>query len=277
MNIVRSKLIITDNIKREADKKRQLVLAIQKKRQELTRLIVKVEMLRVSLQLAENEYTVKVGSLFLKDNHLDLEIIRLRNILHLMNKGLTQEKAVEQIAKTYYSQQIELEEERVKVRREQEIYNKREEKILKPNEDIKKLWKKLISRFHPDLVQNNQEKLKRDKIMKLINRAYHECDFDQLKKIDRENLPQKENTVDNLEEILESVIYDIAQQSKSYRELESSQWYKWMQKINAGKKRNINIFEGIEKQLLRDISTKISILNGLKSQITKKGIIDPSK
>lgn len=270
-------LLVTNSSKTENDKRRQLILTIKKKRKELRDLIVKVEMLKVSLQLTENEYTVKVGSLFLKDNHLDLEIIRLRNILHLMEEGLTQKQAIDQIAKTYYAKQLELEEEKIKVRREEELFHKREEKVLKPSEDIKKLWKKLISRFHPDLVQDNQEKIKRDKIMKLINRAYQECDYDQLMKIDRENLPKEENTIDNLEEILESVLYDIAQQSKSYRELESSQWYKWMQKINAGKKRNINIFEGIEKQLLRDISTKISILNGLKSQITKKGIIDPSK
>lgn len=270
-------LLVTNSSKTENDKRRQLILTIKKKRKELRDLIVKVEMLKVSLQLTENEYTVKVGSLFLKDNHLDLEIIRLRNILHLMEEGLTQKQAIDQIAKTYYAKQLELEEEKIKVRREEELFHKREEKVLKPSEDIKKLWKKLISRFHPDLVQDNQEKIKRDKIMKLINRAYQECDYDQLMKIDRENLPKEENTIDNLEEILESVLYDIAQQSKSYRELESSQWYKWMQKINAGKKRNINIFEGIEKQLLRDISTKISILNGLKSQITKKGIINPSK
>ncbi len=257
--------------KKEAAKKKKLLLIIQKKRIQLQEAVIKTETLRVSLEMAKQEYMVKVGSLFLKDNHLDLEIIRYKNILKLMEEGSTYDQAVEELADTFYAQQIEIEREQRKIKEEEQIMLKREEHATDENDgDIKKLWKKLIARFHPDLVQDVEEKKKRDTVMKQINRAYQEWDFDQLVKIDKDNMAHQETSIDNLEDILLMIMNDIEKQKEEYRELKGSEWFDWMERIERAKKKAINIFAETERMLLDDIVVKYDILNAIKAQIREK-------
>jgi hypothetical protein len=255
---------------REAAKKKRLLTSIQKKRSLLKQLVIKTETLRVGLEMAKQEYMVKVGSLFLKDNHLELEIIRYRNILHLMEEGKTYDEAVEELAQTFYAQQIAFEREQSKIKEDEQIMNKREENSAVERFDIKKLWKRLIAKFHPDLVQDPQEKKKRDAIMKRINIAYQEGDYDQLAKIEKDNLDHTETTVTNLEEILVQLIADIERQKEEFSSLKQSEWYGWMEKIERAKKKKENIFASTERMLLDDIVAKYDVLNALKEQIKAK-------
>ena len=261
--------LIISNTKEE-QKRKQLVVVIRKKRTELKQLILKTEMLRVNLDMARQEYMVKIGSLFLKDNTLDLEIIRLRNILHLMQEGLTHDEAVEKLSRTYYAEQLKFEEERAKIKYEEEIYIKREEHSKRITVDLKKLWKKLISKFHPDLTQNQAEKKKRTTIMIEINKAYEEADYERLQKIEKEHTAPKEATIENLEEILLTFLKEIDEQVQLFAELEKSEWYDWMIKIEIAKKRDKDIFADTERRLLDDIVAKLDLIKSLKSQMQER-------
>lgn len=255
---------------KEERKKQKLREVIKKKQATLEKLVIKTETLKMNLDIARQEYMVKVGSLFLKDNQLDLEIIQLKNILNLMEKGFSHSSAVDQITGTYYAEQLELEREQERIRIEEEMYQKRETRKDKPGEDIKKLWKRLIAKFHPDLVQDTEEKKKRDEIMKKINHAYQESDYDQLLRIDQENLSDHEQTVGNLEEILIRLMKETLQQEELYKNLRKSEWYDWMIRIEKAKKKSVNIFAETEKQLLNDIVAKMDLIKNLKEQIEKK-------
>lgn len=255
---------------RDEKRKKRLQETIQRKRIALEQLVIKVELLKNSLEMTKQEYMVKVGNLFNKDNQLDLEIIQLRNILHLMEQGKTHEQAVNEIAQTYYAEQLDLEREQERIRIEEEIYKKRESHHEEPIGTIKKLWKKLIAKFHPDLVQDPDEKQRRDTIMKKINRAFQEGDYEQLKRIDQENLEENEQTVGTLEEILIRILREIMQQEEQYKSLKKSEWYDWMKKIDRAKKKNINIFADTEKHLLNDIVAKFEVIKDLKKQIETK-------
>lgn len=256
---------------KEEKKKQRLRALIQRKQALLENLVIKTEMLRVNLEIAKQEYMVKVGSLFLKDNQLDLEIIRLKNILQLMEKGFTYDNAVSHIAKTYYAEQIELEREQERMQQEEEIFKKREANDTHPNGNSKKLWKKLIAKFHPDLVQDPKEKQKREAIMKQVNRAYQEGDFEKLLRIDQDNLSEHEQTVDTLEDILLRIIKNIMRQNTFYKSLKTSEWYDWMIKIERAKRKQSNIFAETERQLLNDIVAKLELIKDLKKQIETKG------
>jgi|SRR6185369_16868810 len=269
MTISQPQLSIIPSSKKEELKKNRLRAVIQKKRALLQTLVVKTEMLRINLEMAKQEYMVKVGNLFLKDSHLDLEIIRLKNLLHLMKEGLSYDEAVAKVTQTYYAQQLELELEQKRMQEEEALFQKREEQFSKVTGDIKKVWKKLIAKFHPDLVQDPQEKQKRDTIMKQINRAYQEGDYDKLVKIQEEQVADHELTVDNLEEILIKVLNEIMQQNTEYADLKKSEWYFWMIKIDRAKKKNINIFVDTERQLLNDIVVKLDIIKELKAQMAQ--------
>lgn len=255
---------------KETQKRKQLFSVIRKKRTELKRVILQNEMLRVNLDMARQEYMVKVGSLFLKDNTLDLEIIRLQNILRLMEEGETYDKAVEKIARTYYAEQLEIEREQEKLKFEEEIYIKREEHRPLITTDLKKLWKRLIAKFHPDLTQNPTEKHKRNTVMKQINRAYEEGDYEKLLKIEKEHTATRETSIESLEEMLLTLMKEIDEQITAYAELKMSEWYEWMIKIDNAKKRDKDIFADTERRLLDDIVSKFELIKLLKTEINER-------
>lgn len=255
---------------KDTKKRKQLQAVIRKKRAELKQLILKTETLRVNLDMARQEYMVQVGSLFLKDNTLDLEVIRLRNVLHLMGEGLTYDEAAEKLSKTYYAEQLMFEETKAKIKHEEEIYIKREEKAPIITPSLKKLWKKLISKFHPDLTQNPIEKKKRTEIMIQINRAYEEGDYEQLEKIEKEHAASRETTIENLEEMLLALMKEIDDQAQTFAELQKSEWYDWMIKIENAKKKHKDIFADTEKRLLDDIVAKLDLIKSLKMQMQEK-------
>jgi hypothetical protein len=266
-NISRSLTISTT---KETTKRKQLLGVIKKKRIALKQLILKNEMLRVNLDMARQEYMVKVGSLFLKDNTLDLEIIRLRNILHLMEQGISYNDAVEELSQTYYAEQLQFEKEKEKIRFEEEIFMKREEHKPLITSDLKKLWKRLIAKFHPDLTQNLTEKNKRNTIMKQINKAYEEGDYDQLLRIEKEHAATRETSIESLEEILLTLMKDIDEQVQMYHELKQSEWHDWMIKIDYAKRRDKDIFADTERRLLDDIVAKFDVIKSLKNEIQSK-------
>lgn len=250
------------------NKKKKLSAVINKKRGLLKELIAKSEMLKVSLDMAKHEYMVRVGSLFLKDNQLELEIICLNNVLQLMHQGYSREEAELKISKNFYAQKADIEEEREEILEEEKIIKKREENTLVPQEKVKEVWKRLVFRFHPDLIQDPLEKQKRETIMTQINLAYQENDFDRLVRIEKENGVTSEMTVSNLEELLAILTEEIRQQKLSFLELKKSEWYEWMLKIEYAKKKSINIFADTEKRLLNDIVAKFDAIKKLKSKIS---------
>ncbi len=262
-----STIIISQN--KDNTKKQRLQTVIQKKRTLLQELVAKTEMLKINLEMARQEYMVKVGGLFIKDNQLDFEIIRLRNILHLIREGYTYDQAADKIAQSYYSQQIEedLKREQEELDKAEKIYQNQEEHSAQSPEELKKLWKKLIVKFHPDLIQDPNEKKKRDTIMKQINRAYQERDYEQLVKIEQNNSIVQELTIDNLGEMLAGLLSEIIKQKEIYSDLKNSEWYDWMLKIEKAKKKSQNIFAETERRLLNDIVAKLDLIQTLKSQI----------
>lgn len=266
-NMAKKSLVNAPSLNKENLKKKKLREILQKKRLLLQGLVTKTEMLKVNLDMAKQEYMVSIGSLFIKDNQLDFEIIRLKNILQLMGQGYSQDEAEKKIAQNYYAQQEEIEDEQEELWQEEKIVNKREERNTGLNNKLKEIWKKLIVKFHPDLIQDLKEKQKCEEIMKQINRAYQEGDYDRLVKIEQENSVVADMTIDNLEEMLVRLSEEIRQQKLLLSALKRSEWYDWMVKIEKAKKRSINIFADTEKRLLNDIVAKFEKIRELKLQI----------
>jgi hypothetical protein len=260
-------IIIIPSQKKDHLKKNRLHAVIQKKRVLLQELVARTEMLKVNLEIAKQEYMVRIGSLFLKDSQLDFEIIRLKNILLLIDKGYTFDEAASKIAKSYYAQQLEFEREQEQLRYEEKVYQKQKEQTVQSINDLKQIWKRLIVKFHPDLIQDQSEKKKREAIMKQINRAYQEGNYDQLVKIEHENMVVQEMTIDNLEDILTRILNEITEQNEVYSVLKKSEWYAWMIKIEKAKKKSIDIFAETERRLLDDIVAKFAIIKKLSLKI----------
>lgn len=268
------KALIRTRQPKEETVKKQLQKAILRKKNRLKILTAKVEMLRVELELVKHEYDVRIGRLYLKDNHLDIEILRYKHIKKLMESGLTFDEAALQIEQNFFYDETDMKHREEEINIEEEILSHRKEVDDPLKEQIKKLWKKLIFQFHPDLVSDTDEKRRREDIMKKINLAYKENDYDLLRHYENELHTENfhESTIERLEQILidvENYIIAVAQQ---YRELKESEWYSWKKNIEKAKRKNVDVFKDLEKDLLDDIVKKIAILNALKKDIQSENI-----
>ncbi len=257
-------------VTQEEKKKNDLQILIKKNRDKLVKLVTKCEMLKVELEMVQQEYTVRVGQLFHKSGQQDLDIIYYKNLISLMHEGRSYDEAVTELEDTYYARQRKLDEEREQMERAKEIYEKR----IRANEitedmSIKELWKQLVSKFHPDLVQDEQEKKRREEIMKKLNQAYEEQNVEILKSLERDAIIENTHdvTIDKLTDILIRTENQIIEQQALYLDLRNSEWYRWKLNIAKAKTKKIDIFRDLERSLLDEIVKKIEVLKFLLEKI----------
>lgn len=240
----------------EEEQKVLLQKRITQVKKRLTVLIDKLEELKIDLALIEEEYAHRVGRLYRKDNLLDLEILRYRKINELMDKGMSYEDAIMEVDKSSHDEDFGDLEEYMDI-------PETEEPTTEEENDIKKLWKKLVHKFHPDLAQSEVEKESRDIIMKKINIAYANKDYETLKNIQEKELV--EDKADGTKERLEKLYVDmenaIVRSKTQLQELRSSEWFSWTKKSREEKER---LFKDMEQKIAEDVMVKEVMLRSLK-------------
>lgn len=254
---------------KQDDEQKLLQKIIRKKRAQLIKITEKFEMLKSELEMVKYDYDIRIGGLYLKDNQLDLEIIQYKNIQRLMEEGLSYADAYKKVEDTYYSEQIRLDKEQEAIDEERQVLEGREEVSEDVEQDMRKLWKKLIAKYHPDLVINEKEKERRENIMKNINKAYSENNYEALKLFESQLHIEHFSalSMDILEATVVELEKSIVKAEKKYEELLYSQWYSMKIRLDQARKKGIDIFRGLEKSLLDDILRKIDILKKLKKEM----------
>ncbi len=252
---------------REEKIKKQLQQSIFRKRKVLEEWMEKVETLKMELELIKNEYTVRIGYLLLKDNQMDLEIIQYKNLKRLMDEGMTYEEAVKAEEDKFYNEILRMQKEQEKIEEEKSFFEKRQELPEEIQEDIKVLWKKLIRKFHPDLVANSQEKEVRERLMKQVNKAYTEGDIEALRQLENNMDVEsaQEASAQRLEEVLVQTENLIQKTKEDFKDLRESEWYAWKKKIEKSK--GLDVFAELEKKLLDDVVNKITLLRDLRKEV----------
>lgn len=240
----------------EGEQKRLLQKRIAQVKKRLMVLIDKLEQLKIDLALIEEEYAHRVGRLYRKDNLLDLEILRYRKINELMDKGMSYEDAVMAVDKLSHDEDFEDLGEYMDIPEVSEPTTEEEN-------DIKKLWKKLVHKFHPDLSQNEKEKENRDAIMKKINIAYANKDYETLKNIQEKELVEEggNGTIEHLEKLYVDMQNAIVRSREQIKELRKSEWFSWTKKSREEKER---LFKEMEDKIAEDVVIKEVMLRSLK-------------
>src|SRR5271166_1877545 len=77
--------------------------SIRRKRQKLQLLMEKVELLKMELDGIQHIYNARIGWLYIKDNKLDLEIIKYKTITDFVSQGLSLAEAIKKVENSYYS------------------------------------------------------------------------------------------------------------------------------------------------------------------------------
>lgn len=263
-------LQITVNMTEEKIKK-TLQQSIEKKRKKLTTLTQKLEKLTQELDAVKHEYELRIGKLYAKDNELDIEIIKHRNIFRLVQEGNSLEDAQKELDEFWFNnitKEKELNYETIDEDQGDSFTN--QARIYDSNQDeLKKLWKKLILEFHPDLITNPKEKTKREGIMKKINKAYKDKNLEALRLLESKLFIEEAepSSTDQLEYMLVEIENLIIGLTKQYMSLRVSEWFVWKIRLKKAEKEQKDIFAELEKSLIEDIVSKTKILSNIKSQL----------
>ena len=208
---------------------------------------------------AQHEYLSRVGSLYYELDLLDRKIKWYQQIEELVKSGATFTEA-ERIMELMKKQNEDA---------ETDNFSDSESRMgissLSMNQDsgkeLKVLYRKLVSQYHPDLVTDKKAKLAREKIMKKIIQAYNQQDLGRLERIADETAPDhRELSTRQLITKLERINDQVNELNKQYSDLIKSEWNKIRLRLIMGLKDNRDVLREIKIQLLADLSYKKSVI-----------------
>jgi hypothetical protein len=270
MNNTKLSVIAT---KSDEKKKSSLIKSLAKRKKVLMQITASVEMLRMDLDIVKREYDVRIGKLYLKDDQLDLEIMRYNRIRSLLEEGKSYEAALKEINELYDEEKTIFQMKFEEIAQEELEVAKRKHVPQIEELDIKKLWKKLLFQLHPDLTPNSDEKKQREKIMRKINIAYAQNDYESLKSIENQHYIDDPDTssIETLENSLVAIENAIIMLEQEWKDLRESEWFMWKKKSEYAKRKNVDLFKELEEKLLDDIARKIKIVHAFRDEFDKKG------
>jgi len=254
-------LVKTNNSKDSKKNKilRQKAKALQK---ELFILTDKLEGLKIDLIIIKQEYSIRIGRIYLKINELDLEILKFKKIEDSLKKNIPIEEAEKIIDESLKFHKKTIKEEYSRINKEKKFDEKRKVIFEKERNELKKLWRQLVHKYHPDLARNEEDRKKREEIMKKINKAYSDGGLEALKTINQEYFEDIEIISS---EFLKTKVLNlestIAKIKKEYLQLKKSEWYILKRNIENVKNKGRDLFLELEKKLFKDIAAKETIIN----------------
>jgi len=257
-----TKIIKSDTSLDEPLEKRKLEKAISGKEKILNNLIDEIEQLKIDLTIVKQEYEIKVGRLYLKLNEVDLEILKFKKIEDLINKGFSFEEAQKVVEETLKKRREQIREEYKKFDEEEKKVEGRETISEEDKVELKRLWRKLAHKFHPDKTNGNEE------MMKKINKAYAEDDLEMPYAIDQNEIGAdiEAKTIEALKNKLARLEKSIVKINQEFKQLKRSEWFILKENIEKSKKQKRDILSELADKVLTDIAKKESQLDEIKKK-----------
>lgn len=256
-NITKSNSALDDPLE-----KRELEKAISEKERKLNALIDEIEQLKIDLTVVKQEYDVKVGRLYLKLDEADLEILKFKKIEDLISKGFSFEEAQKIVEETLRKRREQIEEEYKKLDDEEKDIKSRKDISEEDEAELKKLWRKLAHKYHPDKANGNEE------MMKKINKAYAGGDLETLHAIDQDEIGAdiEAKTIEALKNKLAGLEKSINKISQEFEQLMRSEWYVLKENVDKAKKQKRDILSVLADKVLTDIAKKENQVSELKKK-----------
>ncbi len=237
---------------------RNLRTQIRERKSELERAVSHLEELKLELIIVQREYESRVEPLVIETELLDERIFELKKVHDLLCKGenlenarrIVRERGAEREAKE--RKRLDSEENPAVSGREstKDRQKKKDESGIVSSPELKKLWRELAYRFHPDLTQNAEEKLEREAMMKRLNDAYQRGDVVQMRELAATGCcitPVKSggNETELAEQLLDldEALRRLTQRLLAFRR---SPWYGMRLKLRRGKREQLDYFSELE-------------------------------
>ena len=266
-----TKLAIANNSPEESEERTILHHKVLELKIDLLVLTEKVEQLKIDLVVIKQEYDIRIGRLYLRIDELDLEILKFKKIEDLLKRNISLKEAKKIVEESLKVRQKTIDEGYAKLDGEEEKVEKRKNIPESEKDELKKLWRSLAHKYHPDLARNDEDRKKYDEIMKKINKAYADGDLEALKAIEQEHIEDSDSvSAELLKTKLQDIESAIVRLKKEYSMLKKSEWQVWKNNIEEAKKQGRDLLVELEQKLLQDISAKEVILKDYQKQYESK-------
>ena len=240
--------------------KKNLERAIAEKEKQLAEILEHTEKIKVDLSVTKYEYDIKIGRLYLKLDEIELEILKLKKIGDLIDQGLSFEEAKKKIDESLQKRKEHIEEEYKKLEDEEKNIKGKKQVSAYELEEIKRLYRKLAHKFHPDLNKGD------DGMMKKVNEAYAGNDLESLRAIDESRFNEDTviRTIDKLKEKLTKLEAAVVKANQQYILLKKSEWFVLKENIESALVQKRNLLHELADKVLTEIAKKQNQLADLQ-------------
>lgn len=262
---------------------------LSEKEKKVSDLSIQIQNLKIALNLFLGEYNSKVGVLYISLDKIKLRIKEYQSRINLAKGKKLSPDDLNNIEKevrgNFFQERSKIDNLESETSDSSEEYDKNlekeKEKYLdrKSLEKLKKLYRKLALRFHPDRAKNVKQRKEFEKIFPEINEAYQNGDLDTLKKYmkqaEREEQIAKEAPEEKLVRLrkdYEIILVIILKIQRELEDLKTSETYKLKKKIDQAKEKERDLIQELATTINLKISENQKILDKLIAQY--KEIID---
>ena len=159
----------------------RLLQAIEEKREQVEELTVSKEKLKAEVDLFQHRYNAHIGRYYLELDKVELETKEYRLRLQLRREDISEEEIEARVESCFRENRARI--DACEVQKEDEQKPQENELPDKEAKYLQNLYRKLAKRFHPDKAEPSEEQNRREQLMPLINRAYHDQDIKILERL----------------------------------------------------------------------------------------------
>lgn len=245
----------------------RLLDAIEAKREQVEELTVTIEKLKSEVDVFQHRYNAYISHYYLELDKVELETKEYSLRLQLRRENVSDEEIEARVASCFRASRARV-----------DAYEEVEASQPPPQADeipapeakhLQNLYRKLAKRYHPDKAIDTKEQDRREQLMPLINRAYHEHD---LQTLERLSLGQTEPGIcektaaekrAGLQAELRSLNRAASELRLEINRLKTGRTYQLKQQVENAKKAGTDLLSGLAKDLERKVKASRSRLASL--------------
>lgn len=222
-------------------------------------------------------YYATVGSLQVQLERINLQIEEIKFRISWLLINESQEGMEERLDEAFsnHREQVEADEsEAAGARMAYEEIQEKEELAPEVKKELKRLYRELAKRFHPDLADSEEERIRRNRIMAEVNDAYGREDFSALQgMLDRYEWVEAEakaNTWQAKIEALENESRRLdnlhAELERKLDEIENSSAFELWESVQQAAQQGYDLFDALCKGLEKEIEDRLGELEYQQSR-----------
>lgn len=254
---------------------------LSEKENEASELTIQIQDIKIAMDLFLGEYYSRVGIFYVRLDKLKLRIKEYEyRIAVAQGRKLTPEdlESIETEVDETFSQERhkvdDLENEASESAQEYEKHLEDEEK-RRPldrefQQELKKIYRRLALKFHPDKAKDEKQARKFQKIFAAIAEAYKKGDLETLKKYMKQaELEEKiaketpEEKLARLKKDYENILGIIAKLCGELEDLKANETYKLKKKVDEAKKEDRDLLQELAAEIKEEIAENQAILDKL--------------